>query len=52
MTSDVPQIDLTDPGVSRDPFTAYGRARELAPIARVGAPGFGTWRLSALTVTL
>ncbi|MEU7856127.1 cytochrome P450 [Nonomuraea sp. NPDC049141] len=41
MTSDVPQIDLTDPGVSRDPFTAYGRARELAPIARVGAPGFG-----------
>lgn len=41
MTSDAPQIDLTDPGVARDPFTAYGRAREIAPIARVGAPGFG-----------
>src|SRR3954454_13624925 len=41
MTSDVPQIDLTDPGVARDPFTAYGRAREISPIARVGAPGFG-----------
>ncbi|WP_433518910.1 hypothetical protein ACQP2T_27410 [Nonomuraea sp. CA-143628] len=41
MTSDVPHIDLTNPDVHRDPFTAYGRARELSPIARVGAPGFG-----------
>ncbi|MEU7835181.1 cytochrome P450 [Nonomuraea sp. NPDC049129] len=41
MTSDVPHIDLTDPDVHRDPFTAYGRAREISPIARVGAPGFG-----------
>jgi cytochrome P450 len=35
------EIDLTDPDVVRDPFTAYGRARELAPVARLGAPGFG-----------
>lgn len=41
MAGDVPHIDLTDPDVHRDPFTAYGRAREISPIARVGAPGFG-----------
>jgi cytochrome P450 len=41
VTGDVPEIDLTDPDVVRDPFTAYGRARELSPVARVGAPGFG-----------
>ncbi|MFD8498280.1 cytochrome P450 [Amycolatopsis sp. NPDC059657] len=37
----VPEIDLTGMQVLRDPFTAYGRAREQAPLARVGAPGFG-----------
>ncbi|GAB3584321.1 cytochrome P450 [Amycolatopsis endophytica] len=37
----VPEISLTDPEVIADPFTAYGRAREQAPLARVGAPGFG-----------
>lgn len=37
----VPEIDLTDPDVMRDPFAAYGRAREQAPLARAGAPGFG-----------
>lgn len=37
----VPEISLTDPEVLTDPFTAYGRAREQAPLARVGAPGFG-----------
>ncbi|MFI0349427.1 cytochrome P450 [Actinomadura sp. 9N407] len=35
----VPEIDLTDPEVIRDPFTAYGTARESAPVARVTAPG-------------
>lgn len=37
----VPEIDLTDAEVLRDPFAAYGRARERAPLARVVAPGFG-----------
>lgn len=41
MTDGVPEIDLTDAAVLRDPFTAYGQARERAPLARVGAPGFG-----------
>ncbi|GAA3202287.1 cytochrome P450 [Nonomuraea roseoviolacea] len=36
---DVPEIDLTDPGVVGDPFTAYGRARERSPLARVITPG-------------
>jgi cytochrome P450 len=38
---EVPEIDLTDPAVLRDPFTAYGRARERSPLARLMAPGFG-----------
>ncbi|MFD4250480.1 cytochrome P450 [Amycolatopsis thermoflava] len=37
----IPEISLTDPEVLTDPFTAYGRAREQSPLARVGAPGFG-----------
>ncbi|GHE99206.1 cytochrome P450 [Amycolatopsis deserti] len=37
----IPEISLTDPEVLTDPFTAYGRVREQAPLARVGAPGFG-----------
>jgi cytochrome P450 len=37
----VPEIDLTDPEVLRDPFSAYGRAREHSPLARILAPGFG-----------
>lgn len=37
----VPEIFLTDPDVARDPAAAYGRARELAPLARISAPGFG-----------
>ncbi|NUW46427.1 cytochrome P450 [Nonomuraea rhodomycinica] len=36
---DVPEIDLTDPDVVGDPFTAYGRARERSPLARVVTPG-------------
>ena len=40
----IPEIDLTDAAVIRDPFTAYGRARERSPIARLPIPGLGvTW---------
>jgi cytochrome P450 len=39
---EVPEIDLTDAEVLRDPFTAYGRARERSPLARIVAPGFPT----------
>ena len=45
--NDVPEIDLTDPEVLRDPFAAYGRARERSPVARLLAPGFGPmWALT------
>ncbi|MET7463399.1 cytochrome P450 [Nonomuraea sp. NPDC005501] len=37
--ADIPELDLTDPEVVGDPFTAYGRARERSPIARVLTPG-------------
>ncbi|MEV0195397.1 cytochrome P450 [Nonomuraea sp. NPDC050691] len=37
--ADIPEIDLTDPGVIGDPFTVYGRARERSPLARVLTPG-------------
>ncbi|CCH30382.1 cytochrome P450 [Actinosynnema sp. NPDC047251] len=38
----VPEIDLTDPAVLFDPFTAYGEAREAGPLARMTIPGLGT----------
>src|SRR5919108_1094403 len=34
-----PEIDLTDPAVLRDPFTAHGQARERSPLARLLVPG-------------
>ncbi|HEX4721961.1 MAG TPA: cytochrome P450 [Pseudonocardiaceae bacterium] len=37
----VPEVDLADPDVLRDPVAAYGKAREQAPLARLSAPGFG-----------
>ncbi|GIH61877.1 cytochrome P450 [Microbispora siamensis] len=37
----LPEVDLTDPEVLRDPFTAYGRARERGPLARLLIPGLG-----------
>jgi cytochrome P450 len=40
--SDVPEIDLSDAEVLRDPFTAYGRAREQGAVARLHTPGFGS----------
>ncbi|MFF4619089.1 cytochrome P450 family protein [Nonomuraea jabiensis] len=39
--TDVPEIDLSDPAVLADPFTAYTGAREQSPVARLVAPGFG-----------
>jgi len=39
--TDVPEIDLSDPGVVRDPFGTYRRLRELSPVARLVTPGFG-----------
>jgi cytochrome P450 len=45
--SGVPEIDLTDTEVLRDPFSAYGHARERSPLARLLAPGFGPmWALT------
>ena len=44
---DVPEIELTDPAVLRDPVAAYGRARERAPLARLLFPGLGPmWALT------
>ncbi|HEX5403329.1 MAG TPA: cytochrome P450 [Pseudonocardiaceae bacterium] len=37
----VPEIDLTNPDLLRDPHAVYGSAREQAPVARLRAPGFG-----------
>jgi cytochrome P450 len=37
----LPEIDLTDPEVLRDPFAAYGAARERSPVARMQIPGLG-----------
>jgi cytochrome P450 len=46
-TTDVPEIDLTDTDVIRDPFTAYGHARERAPLARLLIPGMSPlWALT------
>lgn len=41
MITTIPEIDLTDPELHHDPFTAYGKARERSPVARLHAPGFG-----------
>ena len=39
--SDLPEINPADLAVLEDPFTAYGRARESAPLARMPVPGLG-----------
>lgn len=47
---EIPEIDLSDPAVLRDPFTAYGRARESGPLARLVTPGFGAmWAVTRYT---
>ncbi|MEU4806785.1 cytochrome P450 [Actinosynnema sp. NPDC023587] len=38
----VPEIDITDPAVLFDPFTAYSDAREASPLARITVPGMGS----------
>ncbi|TYB56617.1 cytochrome P450 [Nonomuraea sp. PA05] len=38
---DVPEIDLTDPAVLHDPYTAYAQVREQSAVARLLVPGFG-----------
>lgn len=38
----VPEIDLTDPDLLKDPFASYGKIREQAPIARIPMPGIGS----------
>ncbi|MER6877317.1 cytochrome P450, partial [Amycolatopsis sp. NPDC000673] len=35
----VPELDLTDPAVTSDPFTTYGAAREQGPLAKLTGPG-------------
>ncbi|MCR6482304.1 cytochrome P450 [Amycolatopsis sp. OK19-0408] len=43
----IPEIDLTDVKVLTDPFTAYDRAREVSPVAKLVIPGFGPfWALT------
>lgn len=37
------EIDLSDAAVARDPFTAYGRVREQAALARLRVPGLDPW---------
>ncbi|KAA9156448.1 cytochrome P450 [Amycolatopsis acidicola] len=37
----VPELELSDPEVLRDPIAAYGDARERGPLVRLRTPGFG-----------
>ncbi|APU16502.1 MULTISPECIES: cytochrome P450 [Actinoalloteichus] len=42
----IPEIDLSDPELMRDPWSRYGAARERSPLARLLIPGLGTmWAL-------
>jgi cytochrome P450 len=40
------EVDLSDPEVVRDPFTAYGRAREAGPVVRLAVPGMPMWAVT------
>ncbi|MQA80612.1 MAG: cytochrome P450 [Streptosporangiales bacterium] len=43
----VPEIELSEPEVVRDPFTAYGRVRERSPLGVTTIPGIGrVWVLT------
>ena len=45
--SGIPEVDLTDTEAQRDPFAAYGQARERSPLARILIPGLGpVWVLT------
>ncbi|WP_067472358.1 cytochrome P450 family protein [Actinomadura hibisca] len=47
MPTPVPELDLADPAVIGDPFTAYGRARERSPLVRLLVPGMAPmWALT------
>jgi cytochrome P450 len=39
-------VDLTDPAVAADPFTAYRRAQECSPVVRLTAPGMAMWAVT------
>jgi cytochrome P450 len=46
-SSEIPEIDLSDPSLLGDPFAAYGRIRETSPLARIPVPGLGAlWALT------
>lgn len=46
-SSEIPEIDLTDPSLLADPFTGYGRVRAETPLARIPIPGIGAmWALT------
>jgi cytochrome P450 len=40
------EVDLTDPAVIADPFTAYDHARVAGPVARLNIPGMPMWALT------
>jgi cytochrome P450 len=40
------EVDLTDPSVLSDPFTAYREAREAGPVVRLNIPGMPMWALT------
>src|SRR5262245_7524357 len=45
--SEIPRLLLVDPAVLGDPFSAYGAAREMSPVARLLAPGLAPiWALT------
>ncbi|WP_043627264.1 cytochrome P450 family protein [Nonomuraea candida] len=44
--TEVPEIELTDPAVLRDPHAAYALARERSPVARLAVPGFPMWAVT------
>ncbi|QYC42640.1 Cytochrome P450 107B1 [Nonomuraea coxensis DSM 45129] len=41
--ADVPELDMTDPALLRDPSAAYVRAAGDSPVARLTGPGFAFW---------
>jgi cytochrome P450 len=42
----VHEVDLTDPEVIRDPFTAYDQARKAGRVVRLNIPGMPMWALT------
>ncbi len=46
-SSEIPEIDLSDPELLGDPFRAYAPVREASPLARIPVPGIGSmWALT------